>query len=255
MKKVMISIVCILAVANVALAVYFNQRIVTTSLEDKIEESIAYNCIGNFSPNYEPEKYVIERANLDNQLALEKIIEESDLIVRGKLHQRQQKSELVESKINVTKFYKGEAKEVNIGELYYIDDYGNGITPNENNLHVLDPFYCAINSETEYIFFLKEIASNTYTYLDRLYTKVPINHEVKIGKTGSNEEETVDDEIPTHIFPVSTFFSDDIQEPNDYRGFFKDIEEYNEFFNDQHPLVNYTDLYVDFCSKVRELYS
>lgn len=172
------------------------------------------------------------------------------------MQKRQQKSELVESKINVTKFYKGKAKDVNIGELYYISDYdGNGITQNTNNLQVLDPFYCAINSETEYIFFLKEIAPNTYTYLDRLYTKVSINHEVKVEKTGSNEEETVDDEIHSHSFPVSTFFSDDIQELNDYRGFFGDIEDYNEFFNDQHPLVNYTDLYVDFCSKVRELYS
>ena len=237
-------LVILLLIVNMGVALFFNQRITVYTMEEKLDELITNNSTGYSGKVYKPEKYVIEQTNHDLNTAYNKLIESSDIIVTGTLKHREQQTNIITSSIEIHQVYKGnqDITHINIYELYWFDHYEYS----QNPIGLLDPLYCPILEDKEYIFFLTELYPGTYTYTDKLFTKFPVNDEVTKGPYLMKEIGIGSDKTSIHTFDAETFYSSDILTPLSYEYFYIEPEDYPE------DMPDYAQLYVDFSNGVKE---
>lgn len=235
MRKRYSIIIGVLVLANISIALLCNHTLTIEAMDEKITEILANNNHGCFGRDFRPENYLIAQTNGNIDQAFIKLVENSDLIIQGKLSKRAQQTDLVVSDIQVSQVHRGnkDLKNIQLTELYNIERYD----PNEiARISLIDPFYCAVSNNTEYIFFLKEIYPNMYSYTDKLYTKFPCTKEVITGFYEIYEQ--------THCFDAKTFFSSDILKPLSY----------DDFIVDEHHVINdydYSQSYLDFYKEVK----
>ena len=210
MKKIKLISLVLLIIINLSISFKINHQLTGISFQEKKNNLIQNNELGYYRHQFDPSLYLIEQNNNNLEQSFEQLYANSDLIIKGNLQSQKQETDLVLSTIQANQIYKGTLsnEKIIIDEFYCLDDYA---VEGMNSIAIMDPHYGPIQNNKEYIFFLKELYPNHYTYVDLLYTKFPID-EIQIGNYQILNE--------MHTFDAKTFFNSDILRPLDYERLF-----------------------------------
>lgn len=226
MKKIKLTCLSFLILLNLGISFKINHQLTSISFQDKKNNLLQNNELGYYNQQFDPSLYLIEQNNNNLKQSFEQLYANSDLIIKGNLQSQKQQTDLILSTIQIKQIYKGTTNNENIiiNEYYCLDDYA---VEGMNSIAIMDPHYGPIQNNKEYIFFLKELYPNHYTYVDLLYTKFPID-EIQIGNY-----QMIND---MHTFDAKTFFNSDILRPLDYERLFSKQPITNDY------IQNYLDM-------------
>lgn len=226
MKKIKLTCLSFLILLNLGISFKINHQLTSISFQDKKNNLLQNNELGYYNQQFDPSLYLIEQNNNNLKQSFKQLYANSDLIIKGNLQSQKQQTDLILSTIQIKQIYKGTTNNENIiiNEYYCLDDYA---VEGMNSIAIMDPHYGPIQNNKEYIFFLKELYPNHYTYVDLLYTKFPID-EIQIGNY-----QMIND---MHTFDAKTFFNSDILRPLDYERLFSKQPITNDY------IQNYLDM-------------